>query len=652
MIQTLQRLNDGPLGELLRKIPSLPGRIAGRVAGGAAAPPGLAESIRRLCSARDRMARGSAELEKNFLQIIEALDAQGRMSESLVAQSEKLLGYVTGSVGGDVELQKAIDLLGQPLGFVRSGHERTSRLIERLKHHQSQLENVGRHEAVLNGTVAPLKFIQTLFRVESATLPAEVQGIFTGLTKDIENLQTRVTDIFGEQFQSLASARFTIRELIGRLAEQTARQERVSREKQELIGSSLEALRADMRENQNRDVRLTRTSRSVHETIGRIVTGMQFQDITRQKTEHVLAAVAEMDERFSAMRGGSGRAASAEHLRFLREAARLQIGQLESIRADLAGAEAQIRASFDRLAADATEIDQECVNLGTFKSVSAAEDGMVQSLLNIVAELRLLIAGTVAVQQEAYETIKPLGGLASNLTGVLRQLSVNIKLIAINAQIQAAHVGQGTGLEVLSERTSAISDEIYRLNEKVGIDLDGMVAGLEEVVAEFRSLSDTGQEQRRLLAEEGAQEELRLHAYRDATLQCFISVGSSAGELEQSIRATLASVRFGALADQMIDPLLDALRDVLRAVEDSGVAARHPDDQRLTRHLTANYTMASERAVHAAVEHREPPPRAVAAQAGNADRVPPRSTRPPAEAPAPRTPAPPKADDLAGIDFF
>ncbi len=563
--------------------------------------------MEQLQAARDGMTLGAAELEEEFLKIITGLDSQSTLSKALVEQSEKLIGYVTGQMGADIELQRATDLLGQPLGFVRDGHKRTSRLITRLRHHEGQMTHVRQHEGLLHGTVAPLGYIQTLFRVESATLSHEVQNIFTSLTKDIESLQHKVTHLFGEQFQSLAKARQTINRLVERLEQQTAQQEKASREKQDFISSSMEALRCDIAENQKRDVRLTKASRSVRNSISQIVVGMQFQDITRQKMEHVREAVDEMLERFAGIRTNTDKPKAPGELRFLREAARLQIGQLEAVKRELAEAENQTRESFAALAGDTADIDHECVTLGSFKSMSAAEDGMVQSLLTIIEDLRLLIAGTVAIQQEAYETIRPLGNLASNLTGDMRQISVNIKLIALNAQIQAAQVGQGTGLEVLSERTSLISDEIYALNENVSVDLDGMAAGLEGIVAEFRTLTDNGQEQRRLLTEEGGEEELRLHAYRDATIRSFLAVSGTAGELAASIQSTIDSIRFSSLADTMLQPLLDALQGVVLAVDGSGISESRPEDEALTEHLRSNYTMATEHTVHSPDSNRQLP---------------------------------------------
>lgn len=614
MTQVIQRVARNGVGRVLTDWSAVVRRYYGNHGGHGGPARRLDPLMSRLKSARHSTHRGTATLETQFLSIIEALETQSGLGAALVKESEVLLGFITGQQGGEVELKNALTLLAKPMGFLVEAHQTTSDLIERLKHHQDQMDRVRRHEGALHQTVAPLKFVQTLFRVESATLPHDTQTIFTGLTKDIENLQAKVTEIFAEQFQSLARARSTIQPLVARLVVQTAEQEKSSAEKEHLIRGSIEALQSDMAENQQRDVRLTRSSRSIGECVNRIVMGMQFQDITRQKMEHVLEAVDEILSRFERLGDPATGIPVEENLRFFREASRLQIDQLDAVLHELEQAEVDVKQGFSELATHAAEIDRECVTLSGFKSVSAAEDGMVQQLLNIIDDLRHLIAKMVIIQQEAYETIRPLGSLASNLTGVMRQLSMNIKLIALNAQIQAAQVGQGTGLEVLSERTSAISDEIYRLNEEVGVDLGGMVSGLERAVGEFRTLFERGQEIHAALREGHLAEEIHLHAYRDATLQAFMTVDSAAVKLDTSIKETLASIGFHAIAREIIDPLREALSDIHR-VSTEETAAATSDDARLTHHLRENYTMASEQAVHAkgkAAIETAPPPSAAA----------------------------------------
>lgn len=529
----------------------------------------LTSALTRLKEAHDTASRGFAGSESGFQRLEATLATQRDMSRELVRHSESLFGYVTGQADGEAGLKHAIDLVGQPLGFVIEGHGKTARLVERLRIHQRQMDNVRHHEAVLHQMVAPLKFIQTLFRVESATLPPEVQSVFTGLTKDIDNLQVKITEIFGEQFHSLSTARHTVLGLIEHLVQQTARQESISREKQRRIQSSLEDLGKDLDENQKRDVRLTKTSRAVAEALDHLVGGGESRNQAVRRTEDALMGVAEMLDPLHA--GGSGDASrTTRQLDVIHSSAVRLLGQLQEAKRDLARTDIELRRSFESLARDTADIDKECMSLGSFKSLSAAEDGMVQSLLEIISELRDALSDTAVLQQGAYDTIRPLGGLASNLTGVMRQVSVNIKLIAINAQIQAAHVGQGTGLEVLSERTSRISDEIYQLNKEVGTDLDGMVGGLDEIVAEFRSLSETGQAQTRLLAVEGAQEELRLHAYRDATLQCFMAVGTTAADLEANLRSTAETLHFNSFVDTVIQPMIGALEALIEMTEGSG----------------------------------------------------------------------------------
>jgi hypothetical protein len=226
---------------------------------------------------------------------------------------------------------------------------------------------------------------------------------------------------------------------------------------------------------------------------------------------------------------------------------------------------------------------------------------MVQLLLNGLEQLRPLVAEVVDVQGEIHATLEPLSGQASNLTGVMSRLAGNIKLIALNAQIQAAQVGCGTGLEVLSERTTRISEEIYRLNAEVSAELDVVISGIDDTVAESAALHRDALGIRDRLAGASGDVERRLHAYRDAALAAFMEVGRTAEQLVVRNAESLAALKFSASAAAVIEPLCAALDTLAAAAATAAGDARPGDDTpRMLEDLRARYTMRSERVVHAA----------------------------------------------------
>ena len=86
-------------------------------------------------------------------------------------------------------------------------------------------------------------------------------------------------------------------------------------------------------------------------------------------------------------------------------------------------------------------LDQECLLLQEFKEVSAAADGTIQVLLEMIEDVRRLTATALQVTTESRRQLEPFGALAARLTGSLEQLSYEMRLIALNVEIQAVQIG-------------------------------------------------------------------------------------------------------------------------------------------------------------------------------------------------------------------
>ena len=587
------RLGTGA-ARLLRKV-----RGFASIQQGHGGPGSLAAEPERIAlnqRAKD-LERMTAELEKRFMATGSSLERHAEQAQEIVQRSERLLELVTGKAGGEQLIRTGMETLGQGLDFIERCHVRTLDLVGRLRGYQEQLESMRRHEELLGGALSPLKYVQTLFRIESASLPADVQSTFLGLTRDIEELFGRFGQVFGEQYQNLGRSRDSIAGLIDRIERHAVRQQATAVEKRNQMRQTLGDLMAEVSDSMKRDVSLVSVSRSIDSGVAEVLVALQCQDIVRQKLEHVRSACGQIVD----VEGGTAGLPAVVHRQFARDAARIQVEQIDAVVRDLRLAEEQGRKGVHRIIELAQELDAESMSLSEFKSVTSSEDGMVQILLSSLEEVRAMLTTIVAVQDETHRTLQPLGGMASNVTGVMRQLSGHIKLIALNAQIQAAQVGQGTGLEVLSENTTRISDEIYRLNEHASDDLDRLIAGLAEAIGESAALHAEAVDAQGLLDRMGRDLEVRLHVYRDATLDSFMAVGQSNAVFTAEATATEMALKF---VEPSL-PILEALRGALARIADRPAEEIHDPEAKEAlesrlRVLQRNYTMQSERNAHAA----------------------------------------------------
>lgn len=561
----------------------------------------LRQPMQQLLSESRRVETTTRELESRFLEIGADIETMAGLSGDLVSRSERLLALATGQSSGEDILSAAVEELRRPVEFLEVSRTRWADIVTRLREHLRLVGEVRRMEACLERAVAPLRFIQTFFRIESAILPVEVQHVFSSLTQDIGELHHRVVVLFSEQFLSLRKAEQTVESLVKRLELQLRAHETLVIEKKKLIEDAMVNLKQMLEENRAVDIRLTGTTRDIDRDVGRIVTSLQFQDITRQKLEHVKEALERITADFDGVegRGSAGpRTSAAEGLSRINEASRIQVAQLDAVRSDLSKAEKEIVEAVRGIHQRVGTLDEECITLRNFRSISVSQDGVVQVVLNTLEEVRALTATMLAVHTETYETIRPLESLTSNLTDVMRNLSNNIRLIALNAQIQATQIGEGTGLEVLSQRTCTISDEANAVNERAAAELDRLTAGFERMVQESRELRELIDGEQRWLGEQGTRLEARLHQYRDSTLEVFREVDELAAKLREHTKGCQVHLDFAAWATEEIQPLRDLLQSIAAGSDgwktDTSVAVSGSSDG-------STYTMQAEREVHRAI---------------------------------------------------
>ncbi|HVZ18559.1 MAG TPA: hypothetical protein VG897_15675, partial [Terriglobales bacterium] len=371
------------------------------------------------------------------------------------------------------------------------------------------------------------------------------------------------------------------------------------------IDKSLQTLEKELLSNQEREIRLKALSKAVAEEIGSIVVGLQFQDIINQRLQHAMAALPRIESTFEEIQIASNSARSREALQFVDQSCRLEAGQLEAARAELEKAESSIQSGVQKVLSHLLENDSQCLSLKEFKLLTSSFEGIVQVLVDIITKLRGLVEAAVASAARAFEVLKPLRSFASELTAVVRGMSAEIHLIGLNAQVQAALAARdprGAALEVLSARTNEISHETNRISEGVAAALDTLATGLAESVKSFEALRANGLEHQNLLNEQGRAKAAQLHAFRDNALSALVAIGTSLDEIRERAGHALAAVEFSNFHDVE----LPALRQPLLAIADTAMGVLREQgyqksDARLIEGFKRDYTMASEREVHAKV---------------------------------------------------
>lgn len=537
-----------------------------------------------------RLKQVGSQLEQEFLATGVALEKLANQSMDVVTKSDKFVGFATGRSEGATIFFDAMPVVEKPMKFLNDSHPKTEQILKRLRQDCQRIDELINVQVELQRTIGPLKYIQTLFKIESAPLGGEVQAMFGSLTKEIETLHDQVCELFTTRFQELRAIQRTVNQVINELQTQTDNLWTSITKEKAHIEKSLQQLQEELAANQSRESHISQLSKQINQEIQQIVMGLQYQDIINQKIEHTLAALVRLETHL----------ASDNKNNPVVQSCRLEAGQLQAARQELANAEKSVRNGITRTLDCLVSADNECLTLADFKQLTTSADGMVQVLFDALATLRKQITATVESSARAYEQLRPIGGLASDLTHVVRDLSVRIHLIGLNAQLQAAQVAEGAGLEVLSARTSEISRATTHISEQVAQKLDRLVLDLADDAKVLEQLHSEAADQQNTLAQNGSQIEQDLHKLRDGTLGLLNDINTLLEDIRTESQKLLSNVNYVEVADGALKELEDTLLNIASSAVSRGQTASSQSEA-LVELARNEYSMHSERKVFAKV---------------------------------------------------
>lgn len=554
----------------------------------------LAKLLNRLDEALDGLTSTSDAVERRFVSIGSLFHEQVLINDQLVRQSDELSKLVGEDNDGKNLLQRSQELAENALQFVDESATRSLSLVAHLDTYDQQIQTVQQGEAQFTRTLIPLQIIERLFRIESASLPSDMQSAFISLTQEIATLHGQMRKTLSKQFHSLSANREQISVAKTQLRlHATSLAQRVAQTRAG-VASRMEDLDRRIISTHEKDTRLGSISRELARETSDVMVALQYQDTMRQKADHVHEALVDLRGQLLNSRSLSPKQVS--------EVAMLETRQLDNIKLGLEEASNDIANGIQQMGARLDDIDRDCLALDDIEQTVVSAQSVSDILLHTIAEARSLVAEALSGTEKTYAAIQTFGNAATNVTSTLRQLAFDIRLIALNAQIQAAQVGAGTGLEVLSERTCDLSEETGQFTRQIGVELEELIRLLTGVDAECQKLRSESQDHLDRINSKSETQEDELVVYRSRIADVLEGASELIHRSRQNASALLNKTDFSRLSRQPLVALQTVLHDIQSAALQLAPrrARVSPEDgaKSLDR-LNARYTMDSERMVYA-----------------------------------------------------
>jgi hypothetical protein len=557
--------------------------------------PRIETSLDLIAAAEAQLRSITGTMEARFLESGIALEDLSRSSHSLADNSAELVRLATGRREAEQLIAGTMSMLAEPLSFLHRYTRQLGDHTASLEQGCALLEELLNFEIDLQAAVAPLRATRTMFRVEASRLPEAEQAAFLGLADQIEILHNQVRDSFGAEFATLEKTRCDMSNLVKNLRQQSDRQRKTLERENTRIGDELEKLNRQIDLNSLGEVQLTARGRMVGNAVSRVVMALQSQDFVAQRTQHLFEGIVRIQTLGRGLKDGlsGGRPSDLADLSALVEIQGRQAASALSHLTDTAEATAAATAE---IFATVDAMDDECVFLKEFNKVTAAANGTIQVLLDIVEEIRTMVASSVRVGMDSLDQILPVNSLTAQLGDCVEKLSHQMNLVALNAQLQAVRTGAGTGLEVLASHTAGVARETSRLGEAIRESFGRLQDFLKIEVASLTELCDSGRVNQAHLEGAGRDHEKSLHATRDEILGRLNQIAEDALAVRRGAERVAGASKLDDGEAESFETMQRALSDMMAGLSDAlSVLSLEGSSLRME---DAGYTMAAEREHH------------------------------------------------------
>lgn len=586
-------------------------------------------SAERLLQQLDRDNRTLHELasttEGDFIRLGEKLQDFYFRTRKLADLSRQIAAQLTGEAWLQwmAEIDTIFDRIRRQGTAGRQGTQRLESLIECFDTIRGRL---GSFDAIVRHLHVLCNYIQ----IESARLGDRGTG-FYALGNEVRNLADSITDKAGSLADRCRNLMHSIGEGMSRITaiefQQAGQAQSILEQAHLNLSDMADHNRLSSQTLEEISASWSRISRS----IGEMVASMQFHDIARQRIEHVRDALVDVRKRFEpdkslqdstqgsrnpvdrllhwiGINGAFSRAAlpQPEVLQAACLVFDVQHHQIQDTRQEIVGA---VQRIIDHLRQIAGELSGMTQNTRAM-TASGNEPGgsFLLALKQHLADLAQAIAGYGDIRKQWMKSIDGITASVGDMSVFIHQIETigfQMKLIALNAAIHAAHIGQqGATLGVLA-------DAIRQLADNTATHIETIATGLKALIEEASRFTDEGMDGAENTAEARIDDlPSALHSMieslsgMDETISTLLKqIDRDGNSLMQDIETTVCGITVHERMEQQLTRIAAELQttveDVRRICPEVGGTEGHPAEG--VNDDTNRYTMEREREIHRSI---------------------------------------------------
>ncbi|MEK6623032.1 MAG: hypothetical protein AABZ13_11160 [Planctomycetota bacterium] len=426
----------------------------------------------------DKLTPLAGDSEKIFLSIgscLQDFTVRARELSEMSASAARLTSG--GEIGADINrLREQLDTM---IRYLDSSEKESGSGMKKLQYILGIIEGF---DVVCNGFTRiadTLQFLSVSTQVESARLGTECKIGFDILSDDVKRLAALINTKSVNILKHSKSLSILVRNAISRTQELLNLQRGSAMNMMRDAQSSLESLTGLNEKSSETSHQIAMRSSGIYKNIGEVVTSMQFHDITRQEMEHVAKALEHLREKLEGVNGmslcrdampcvstspGGNDTPDGQQrnlVGWLGDVCTTQSSQLLHTKEELVGAVDCVIKNLLGISENVKDI------VGETQALSGSTNQSGAPLLSQIEKGIVSVIKSIRENAERGKEISTSVTIAvhgmSEFVKEIEDISVEIKLIAFNAQVKAKRTGaDGNTLGVLAEGIQGLAVDAGR----------------------------------------------------------------------------------------------------------------------------------------------------------------------------------------------
>jgi ABC-type transporter Mla subunit MlaD len=577
---------------------------------GGAPKKGWTEDLRQ---AVEELSRLNTSTEAEFLSLGENLQDYYLRTREISQDSSSIATRMSGQ-----EISTAIEGLREILNRVEDLDNQSRQGVEILGSILDRAEVIGSQLDYFARVVKNLYVLCNFIKIETARIKGSEKE-FSALVEDIKNLAGNIeskTRVLQEQANSLSQVTRQNLIVINNFETKQHGQSRI------ILDGTMKNLRSLSERNELSVHTLKNLSgqwKAISQSIGEVVSALQFHDITRQQIEHVIEAlnglsfsdgsphngrpvpaVRQSATLNSPTSGESRNGSLKEKAGLIVATCKLQISQLGFASDDLVSAVNRIKTHLGTISTRAGEMSQEAKSITGKKEETGSS--FLEEIEKDLSALTTSLNDYASLNREMEATI---GRVAETVSGMssfvseIERIGVDMKKVALNAIIHSAHIGdEGLSLGVLAE-------SVHRLSVETTNQINAIADHLKIVISTSDQLAENVQTEVEKKWKGGDYLAGYIKKMIEPLQQLDEQIDQLLGRIDQSgkrfqvdIEETIQKITVHNRVEQKIVDVNDGLESLIHRITQSVPASLEYKPSQEMQELSRRYTMNREREIH------------------------------------------------------